>query len=115
MQLLSTEETAQRLGLHVETVRRLLRDGTLRGVKIGRVHRIDENEIAAYVERLPVTGRSKGEPGGADEGSALNDILMLGARLTGNTAPLRDDAVRRSYGDDDAVQDDHESELRRAA
>jgi excisionase family DNA binding protein len=52
MQLLSTEETARRLGVHVETVRRLLRSGTLRGVKIGHVHRIEEGEISAYVERL---------------------------------------------------------------
>jgi len=89
----------------------------LRGVKIGRVHRIDENEIAAYVERLPLTGRSKGQPNGTDESRALNDVLALGARLTANTAPLRDEAVRRSYGDDDAVQDEDEGEreLRRAA
>jgi excisionase family DNA binding protein len=52
MQLLSTEETARRLGVHPETVRRLLRSGGLRGVKIGHVHRIEEAEISAYVERL---------------------------------------------------------------
>lgn len=127
MQLLSTDEAARKLGLHPETVRRLLRNGTLRGVKIGRVHRVDEDEIAAYVERLPVTGKSKGEPGSTqtqrlgDEGRALHDLLALGARLTANASPLRDDAVRRSYGDDapaerlGAVQDEHESELRRAA
>lgn len=52
MQLLTTEDAAKRLGLHPETVRRFLREGTLRGVKIGRKHRIEENEIVAYVERL---------------------------------------------------------------
>lgn len=52
MQLLTTDEAARRLGLHPETVRRFLREGTLRGVKIGRAHRIEENEIAAYIDRL---------------------------------------------------------------
>ena len=52
MQLLSTEDAAQRLGLHPETVRRFLREGVLRGVKIGRNHRIEESELAAYIERL---------------------------------------------------------------
>lgn len=52
MQLLTTEDAAKRLGLHPETVRRFLREGTLRGVKIGRKHRIEESEIADYVERL---------------------------------------------------------------
>lgn len=61
MQLLSTEETARRLGVHVETVRRLLRSGTLHGVKIGHVHRIEEGEISAYVERLRAGAAPTGE------------------------------------------------------
>lgn len=60
MQLLTTEDAAKRLGLHPETVRRFLREGTLRGVKIGRKHRIEESEIAAYVERLK-TAQSRTE------------------------------------------------------
>lgn len=115
MQLFSTEETAKRLNLHPETVRRFIREGRLHAVKIGNVHRIEENEIAAYVERLPTNGVHRPEQGATDEGRALNDILALGARLTTNAAPLRDDAVRRSYGDDDAAQDEHAQDVRRAA
>lgn len=62
MQLLSTEEAAKRLDLHPETVRRFIREGVLRGVKIGRFHRLEEGEIAAYVERLKA-GASNGEGG----------------------------------------------------
>ncbi len=60
MQLLTTEDAAKRLGLHPETVRRFLREGTLHGVKIGRKHRIEESEIVAYVERLK-TAQSRRE------------------------------------------------------
>ena len=53
MQLLTTEEAASRLSLHPETVRRLLRDGDLRGVRMGsRAWRIEEGELDAYIERL---------------------------------------------------------------
>lgn len=38
IQLLTTEEAARRLSLTPETVRRFLRSGELRGVKVGRVH-----------------------------------------------------------------------------
>ena len=61
MQLLSTEDAAQRLGLHPETVRRFLREGILRGVKIGRNHRIEESEIAAYIERLKAAQSKQGD------------------------------------------------------
>jgi len=52
MQFLTTEETAKRLSLTPETVRRMIRGGELRAVKIGRVHRIEEEELGAYVIRL---------------------------------------------------------------
>ncbi len=43
--LLTVEEAAQILKLRVETVRRWLREGTLKGRKIGRVWRIPESEL----------------------------------------------------------------------
>ena len=60
MQLLTTQDAAQRLGLHPETVRRFLREGVLHGVKIGRKHRIEESEIAAYIERLKTAQNGTG-------------------------------------------------------
>jgi excisionase family DNA binding protein len=52
MQLLSVNEAAARLSMHPETVRDYLRDGSLRGIKTGRLWKIEESEIAAYVDRL---------------------------------------------------------------
>lgn len=54
MRLLTTEEAAARLAVHPETLREYLRLGTLRGLKMGRTWKVEESEIAAYVERLKV-------------------------------------------------------------
>lgn len=43
--LLTVEEAARALKVRVETVRRWLREGTLRGRKIGRIWRIPESEV----------------------------------------------------------------------
>jgi len=42
---LTVEETARRLKVDEETVRRWLREGTLRGLEFGRVWRIPESEL----------------------------------------------------------------------
>ena len=44
--LLTIEQTAQRLQLHPETVRRQLVRGTLRGIKRGRSWRVPESALA---------------------------------------------------------------------
>jgi excisionase family DNA binding protein len=52
VQLLDVKTTAARLSLHPETVRDLLRSRAIVGVKTGRVWKVEEEEIAAYVQRL---------------------------------------------------------------
>ena len=44
--LLTVEQTAQRLQLHPETIRRQLVSGTLRGIKRGRSWRVPESALA---------------------------------------------------------------------
>ncbi len=65
------------MGVHVETVRRLLRSGELRGVKIGHVHRIEEAELSVYVERLKAP---KGNPSGA---APLGEVSREEAKAKG--------------------------------
>ncbi|MGC7102134.1 helix-turn-helix domain-containing protein [Amycolatopsis lurida] len=48
-QLYSTEEVAERLGLHVRTVRAYVRDGRLRAVRIGKQYRIPREDLEAFV------------------------------------------------------------------
>jgi excisionase family DNA binding protein len=44
--LYSVEAVAQRLGVHVRTVRRYLREGRLRGTKIGKQYRVAAADLA---------------------------------------------------------------------
>lgn len=46
-QLYSVEQVAERLGLHVKTVRNYVRDGRLKAVRIGKQYRIAAEDLAA--------------------------------------------------------------------
>ena len=49
--LLSVEQVAAQLGLHVRTVRAYLRSGRLKGIRIGKQYRIAREEIARLTGR----------------------------------------------------------------
>lgn len=51
--LLTVEQVADQLGLNVETVRRYLRRGALKGIRFGNRGgwRIKETELEAFIER----------------------------------------------------------------
>jgi excisionase family DNA binding protein len=48
--VLSPEEAADFLGIHPQTVYKLLRNGELPGKKIGQLWRISKNSLTAYLE-----------------------------------------------------------------
>lgn len=48
--LLTTEDVARILHLHVGTVQRLARDGVIRAVKLGRQYRIKRRWLEEYIE-----------------------------------------------------------------
>jgi len=50
MRLLKPEEAAEILGVNPGTVRRWLREGKLKGVKVGRLWRITEEDLKAFIE-----------------------------------------------------------------
>jgi excisionase family DNA binding protein len=56
--LVTTAQAAQALSVGVRTVERMLADGRLHAVKIGRSTRIAVSELSACVERL----RQEGDP-----------------------------------------------------
>ena len=56
--LLTIEQTAARLQLHPETVRRQLVRGTLRGIRRGRVWRVPES---ALIESIPIVPPNRKE------------------------------------------------------
>ena len=47
----SVEELAEKLKLHQESIRRLIRSGKLRAVKFGRIIRIPESSFLEYIEQ----------------------------------------------------------------
>jgi len=56
--LYSVEQVAQRLGLHVKTVRNYVRDGRLRAVRIGKQYRIAGADLRAFTGGMvPTTPR----------------------------------------------------------
>jgi excisionase family DNA binding protein len=55
--MLKVEDVCGRLGLSRETVWRMLGDGRLSGLKIGRHWRVSEEALADYLAALP-TGKA---------------------------------------------------------
>jgi excisionase family DNA binding protein len=52
--LYSVRHVADQLGVHPETVRRLIHDGRLNAVRIGRVLRVDAAELDGFLARQRV-------------------------------------------------------------
>jgi excisionase family DNA binding protein len=63
-ELYSAEQVAQRLGLHVRTVRNYVRDGRLKAVRIGKQYRIAREDLAALT----------GQPAPASDGQTVAGI-----------------------------------------
>lgn len=83
----SVEQVAERLGLHVRTVRNYIRDGRLTAVKIGKQYRIARADLEALTGE-PAAGTGQAEvssivqidglaPGAADR---LSTLLTAGAQ-----------------------------------
>jgi excisionase family DNA binding protein len=50
-ELYSVEQVADRLGLHVKTVRSYVREGRLKAVRIGKQYRIGRHDLEAFTGR----------------------------------------------------------------
>jgi excisionase family DNA binding protein len=85
----SVEQVAERLDLHVRTVRGYIRDGKLNAVRIGKQYRIAPADLDAFTGRPTDTGRARVEVSavvevdGIDARSAdrLSTLLVAGAQL----------------------------------
>ncbi|GGO63481.1 helix-turn-helix domain-containing protein [Nonomuraea cavernae] len=73
MEQYTVDQAAERLGLHVKTVRAYIRDGRLKAVKVGRRYRIARQELEAFAG-LPESP----EPGRHVEASSIVQIDGIG-------------------------------------
>jgi excisionase family DNA binding protein len=101
----SVEQVAERLGLHVRTVRGYIRDGRLTAVRIGKQYRIARADLDAFTGRPAAPERSRAEvsavveidglgPAAADR---LSTFVIAGVQLSGSDEnPVR---VRAVYDD----------------
>lgn len=56
--LVSLAEAADQFGISVKTLRRRISDGTVRGYRVGRLIRVDMNDLLEnLVEEIPTVGR----------------------------------------------------------
>lgn len=70
--LYTPEQVARRLGLHVKTVRRYIRDGELEAVRVGKRYRITANALQKFSGVSPQT--ESGPPRPFTEASAIVSI-----------------------------------------
>lgn len=70
-ELYSVEQVADRLGLHVRTIRNYVRDGRLKAVRIGKQYRIARDDLEAF------TGTSAGFEPGADRHVEVSSIVQI--------------------------------------
>jgi excisionase family DNA binding protein len=97
---LSVEQVAERLGLHVRTVRGYVRDGRLKAVRIGKQYRIAQTDLDAFTGRPAAPARPAPEVSAVVEldgvsaatADRLSTFLVAGAQLQ----PLR---VQTVYDD----------------
>jgi excisionase family DNA binding protein len=94
------EHVAERLGLHVRTVRGYIRDGRLKAVRIGKQYRIAQADLDAFTGRPADVARPRVEVSavvefdsiGAAAADRLSTLLVAGAQLP-RGGPLRVQAV----------------------
>jgi excisionase family DNA binding protein len=77
-ELYSVEQVAERLGLHVRTVRNYVRDGRLKAVRIGKQYRISRQHLEALTGRAATApGTERDTPGRHAEVSSIVQIEAI--------------------------------------
>lgn len=113
----SPEQVADRLGLHVRTVRNYVRDGRLKAVRIGKQYRIAREDLAALTGREDPPDR----PGAAADPhidvSSIVHVDAIGRELADRISiALLAAAKGRDKSDDplrvDTVYDDERDRLK---
>jgi excisionase family DNA binding protein len=77
--LYSVEQVASQLGLHVRTVRNYVRDGRLKGVRIGKQYRIARQDVESLTgQRAAAPANSADAPRREVEVSSIVEVDAIG-------------------------------------
>lgn len=99
--LYSVEQVAERLGLHVRTVRNYVRDGRLNAVRIGKQYRISQSDLEAFTgQPVVATARESAGRHRHVEVSSIVDIEAIDAATADRVISLLMGAVAHRRADD---------------
>lgn len=56
---LTLEEVARELKIHRETIRRYVREGKMKAIKLDRVWRVEEKDFRDFLDQRKVTGMKR--------------------------------------------------------
>jgi len=87
--LYSPEQVAERLGLHVRTIRNYVRQGRLRAVRIGKQYRIAAHELSKLTGE-PISALERGSPKNEPhaEVSSIVDIDAISPEMAARITTL---------------------------
>ncbi|MCK7626589.1 helix-turn-helix domain-containing protein [Streptomyces sp. RS10V-4] len=97
----SVEQVAERLGLHVRTVRNYVRDGRLPAVRIGKQYRIAREDLETFTGR-PMSAPEEGaeRPARHTEASSIVEVEGVDARTADRLSTLLTSAAAaRGFGE----------------
>lgn len=69
----TTQEVADRLGVSVFTIRRYIRAGKLRSVKLDGVYRVNRSDLAGFLSQREIGGLPGSTPPAEGEASERDD------------------------------------------
>ncbi|MFI7003096.1 helix-turn-helix domain-containing protein [Nocardia sp. NPDC050175] len=103
--LYSVEQVAERLGLHVRTIRTYVRDGRLNAVRIGKQYRIAEADLEAFTG-LPVPAPVRETVGRQrhTEVSSIVQVEAISAEMADRLTTLLMGAANTRSPDDEPLR-----------
>ncbi|MFI6047254.1 helix-turn-helix domain-containing protein [Nocardia sp. NPDC051321] len=113
--LYSVEQVAERLGLHVRTIRNYVRDGRLKAVRIGKQYRIAEADLEAFTGLpVPATARETAGRQRHTEVSSIVQVEAVGAELADRLTTLLMGAANTRSTEDEPLRIDTMYDAERA-
>src|SRR2546430_4275790 len=94
--LLTAEEVADRLNLHVRTIRRFIREGRLKATRIGKEYRIADADLAGFAGPAAADSAAPARHVVASRSEEHTSELQSQSNLVCRLLPAKYIAIRRA-------------------